>query len=56
MPHHDRPTDAPTFQLDLPPLERAGVPEGLHAFAAATVWLALGVVGLGLVGGLYLGA
>jgi hypothetical protein len=56
-PHH-LPTrgDAQTFQLDLPPLSQVGEAHAsLQAFAAATVWLALGVAGIGLVGGVLLG-
>ena len=52
---HIEDPDPKSFQLDLPPLQQGAVPEGLQALAAATVWLALGTVGLGLVGGIYLG-
>jgi len=52
---HTDDQDSMSFQLDLPPLQQGAIPEGLQALAAATVWLALGAVGLGLVGGIYLG-
>ncbi len=46
-----------SFQLDLPPLSHSvDAPASLHALAAAMVWLAFGLVGIGLVGGVWLGA
>jgi len=46
-----------SFQLDLPPLSQfVDASASLQALSAAAVWLALGVVGIGLVGGVWLGA